>query len=155
MQEFATAWARAFSRPGMRGVGHRLTVSLVTLSICLMTLLQPDSLWHTTVRNSGQLGWAFVWVLTTLSLTALIDIFINDILPHEYVFESAAECRIYLFMSMASMHVAMLLAILKGYSWAWTMAPHVALAIGCTWVAIFDTMHRYVLPRYNLHLADE
>lgn len=130
-----------------REVGHRLTVSFVSLSVILLTWLEPTSLRFRVIEDSGELGWWFTFAMAFLSVVAILDVLVNDLLPNRYTLPMVMKGRMYAYMLQGTMHLSLVAAITHWHTWAWTAAIHLVMAGSCVWIAVMDTYYRFIEPR--------
>lgn len=130
-----------------REVGHRLTVSFVSLSVVLLTWMEPSSLRFRVVEQSGQVGWVFTFVMAVMAVVAILDVLVNDLLPERYKLPMVMEGRMYAYMLQAAMNISLVAAITHWHTWAWTAAVHLVLAGSSIWIAVMDTYYRFIEPR--------
>lgn len=130
-----------------REVGHRLTVACVALSVVLLTWLEPSSLRFRVIEQSGPLGWWFTFAMAAMSVVAILDVLVNDLLPSRFTMPAIMEGRMYAYMLQGAMHLSLVSAITHWHNWAWTAGIHLVLAGSCVWIAVMDTYYRFVEPR--------
>lgn len=134
-----------YSQP--REVGHRLTVSFVSLSVVLLTWYEPDSIRHRIVEQSGAVAWAFTLLMAVMACTALADVVVNDMMSNRYTLPFIKSCRMYAYMLQALMNIAMVGAVTNWHTWSWVAAIYIVIAVSSVWIAVADTYYHFIEPR--------
>lgn len=129
-----------------RGVGHRLTVSAVSLCVFCIAWFENGSLLHETLNRTGSFAWPFVAFMALLAVVAVIDVVVNDMMSDRYNLPVTLEGRMYGYMLQAAMNASIVVTIWETGYWSWVASVYVVLACSSVWIAVFDTYHRYVVP---------
>ena len=130
-----------------REVGHRLTVALISLSLFAVTIGEEESIRRKLIWSSGLSGVTLTYVLAFMSLVTIVDVVVNDVMSDRYTIRLVMEGRMYAYMLQAVINVAVAAAILRRGEWTWASSMNLAIACSSVWIAVFDTVRRYVAPR--------
>lgn len=130
-----------------REVGHRLTVALVGLAIFLVTYFEQGNLRWAVIDEMGSAGWFFTYILGAMSVIAIIDAVVNDVLSDRYTLKFIMDWRMYFYMLQAALNLSIVYTMFRGGHYSWTAMIYFVMAASSVWIAVFDVLHRYVEPR--------
>lgn len=130
-----------------RQIGHRLTVAWLSLSVFLVTFLEPDSLRGQIVKDSGIIGTAVAASLAIIAVITLVDVVVNDVLSERYTLQVTQTARMHLYMVQAVLNMAVVGTAVMAGIFSWVLCTYLVLALASVWIAVFDVWHRYVSPR--------
>lgn len=130
-----------------REVGHRITLSLFSIVIALTAICEPTSMRAMIANSAGPWGMGLHWCLVAFAFGALLDVVANDFLKRGGVFLLLMEGRVNFYMLQAIVNIAIVGVMLKHESWVWPAAVNGVIAFASMWIAVVDTVWRYVQPR--------
>jgi hypothetical protein len=93
----------------------RLFVGMTLLGSTLVMFSEPESLLHRTVDRAGVLGQIATGSLVFVTVLALIDVLINDLLPKKYVLKCAIRYRHTIYMLMSLGCLSMIFVIVRSH----------------------------------------
>ena len=79
----------------------RLFLALLVMLSCITVLTEPQSLIAITLAASGPAGRLVVMLLLAFSMIALLDVFINDLLPEKWAVHWTRNIRHLIYLGMA------------------------------------------------------
>lgn len=130
-----------------REVGHRVTLALISLVVATPAILDPTSSRAVLAWLAGPWGIALHYVLIAFAFGALLDVLANDWLKIGGPFVLLLEGRVNFYMLQAIVNIAIVGAMLKHDAWMWPATINAVIAFSSMWVAVMDTVWRYVQPR--------
>lgn len=131
----------------------RLYVALATLAAIVATWLEPDALSHRLISNTGDQGWALVWILALVSIAAVVDVVVNDLLPERFHLRATMRRRHLIYIALAVGIFCMSYAFLVGAAGAdgaWfrpLVLPYWLNGAVAAAVAFLDLFQRHRAPK--------
>ena len=132
-----------------REVGHRITVSLVALSLFCVGLLDPYGHGWALLHSPDGIGVFISWSLAAMAVVSLLDVVINDVLSERYTLHITQQLRTLWYMLQAMLNMGVVGAAVKTGQFSWILSTYAVLAFSSTWIASFDVWHRYIEPRQS------
>lgn len=143
-QSHTFAWGSTMTTLS-RQIGFRLFTGLSTLLTATLGLRQPNAAFPG-VHNLSDINVSLL-ALVVLSLVALVDVVVNDLLPERFSFNLAAHWRDWLYLLIALLY-GILIFITARFDAVMAHTLHLALnGLSCVWIATMDVIYRYVRPR--------
>lgn len=120
----------------------RLLLVLSVLVSLFITWREPDSLSHQVIQRSGTAGWPCVIALAGLGLAALLDIFVNDLLPDSISLPAFFGQRHLVYMGLAVGLGCIGVVIVQSEGWTELLMFYGLLATFSAHIAATDLFHR-------------
>ncbi|MGV8823957.1 hypothetical protein [Methylibium petroleiphilum] len=130
-----------------RQVADRIFLALLTLLIVCVCAFETSSLGHFMVTVGGLPAVALLVVLALLSLSALGDTLLNDVLPERYVFRTGLRCRQGLWLTIAVLHTMQAWVLMNNRVGYWVAASYFLIAVRCAAVSFLDLRYRHSCER--------
>jgi hypothetical protein len=130
-----------------REVGHRITLALFSIVVSLTAVCEPTSARAIIANAAGPWGVGLHYLLIAFACGALLDVVANDFLKRGGLFTLLMDGRVNFYMMQAIVNMAIVGVMLKYESWVWPAAVNGVIALASMWVAVVDTVWRYVQPR--------
>ena len=125
-----------------RQVLIRLLLPVLTLLIVGLSLFEPRSLNFALAAGGGHEALVSLIVLACLSVLALIDVVVNDVMPLRYELPPLPLQRHRVFAGMGCIFAAYSFILVRQADSAWLTAQYSAYAVGCLAVAWRDLKFR-------------
>jgi hypothetical protein len=93
----------------------RLFVGTTLLGSTFVMFAEPESLMHRTIDRAGLLGQIATGSLVFVTVLALLDVLINDLLPKRYVLQCAIRYRHTIYMLMSLGCLSMIFVIVRAH----------------------------------------
>lgn len=124
-----------------RQVGHRLTICLLTMAMTAVAWWEPASLSHHLLTRVD--GWAQAVSIAMVLLAAIgvADVVVNDMLPPRFVLPGVDAYRHLGYMALGAMHLVYVYSMARSWLITWLAAQFLVAALGCIWIACFDTYY--------------
>lgn len=113
----------------------RLYLCCSTIVVNTITLGAAGSLNAQLTARAGAGAVIVTWLLMFCALVALVDLFINDILPDSFNFRFASEHRHLGYVAIASLNLSFVFAMAKADAITMLAARYLLDAVFCTFVA--------------------
>ena len=124
----------------------RVELAGMVLLLQVVVAYTPGSVVHKAIAASGPLAWVPMWALAALAAVALLDVLVNDLLPHRFELPTALEHweLIYVGLGIGSASIAFLVG--KSTDAGAAPAIYVFLAAVSGVLAIADLIQRKGTP---------
>lgn len=124
----------------------RIFMAVLILTVTLVGFYEPESLTYRMIQAGG--FWAFICsiALIVLSTMAIIDVVINDILPHNYTWPCGIKWRQGLWIVIGITYAGLAFAVSKSQIGGYVIAVYLLYAFRCIAMSFIDL--------YNDHLAN-
>ena len=120
----------------------RLLLGVLTLQIIGLALLDTASLSNTLVLLGGAPALASMAALALLSITAIADTVVNDVLPARYRLGFAFRRRHLVWACMGVTYGGYAFVLARLHIGPWMAGIYVTLAVACLAVAFMDLRYR-------------
>lgn len=122
----------------------RTLVAANAIIACLLVLQSPSSLMHQTIDQAGTAGHFAVSMLVAMGFVALIDVFINDLLPAQYKLRCALRYRHTIYMLIALSCLSLIFVIVKSHGPVSSLMYYGLVSLAATAIAVYDLRDRYL-----------
>lgn len=126
----------------------RLYLCLSTVVVSTITLVADGSLNAQLAESAGRSAIFVTWLLLLFAVVALLDIFINDVLPDQWHFFFAREHRHLGYVVIASLNLSFIFTMAKADAVTWLAARYLLDAVFCAFVAWAHTIVNHPKSRY-------
>lgn len=130
-----------------RQVGHRLTVCWMTLALLSVTWWEPESLSFHLIHYTNGWGHALSYLMAIMAVIGIADAIVNDVLPDKYSIPWVGQYRHIGYVILAVAHMVFVYVMARNHDVTWLAAQFITVAVGCIWIASFDTYYHRVSQR--------
>lgn len=127
-----------------RQVWDRLFLLSLVMMVTVSALFDARDITYHLLRTSNHAVYASLGVLSVLSVVALADVIVNDLLPESYALHGAIHQRQLIWMLIGVTLMTFAYMIIR-HSNPWSSVWYILIAVRCVSVAFLD-MH-YAIKR--------
>lgn len=126
-----------------RQVADRLFMFALLALVVLMSFYEPQSIQYQLSRGAGWPAYLSLFVLSILSLLALADTVVNDMLPDKYHLHISLKCRQLIWMFLAATLSGYAYVVFKNHAGAWIGLWYAICSIRCVSIAFLDLGYEF------------
>lgn len=126
-----------------RQVHERLFLSILFITIVCVSFQEPESLSFVLLKIGGLPAMACMLTLLGFCVIALVDTFVNDILPHTFCFRIGIRYRQIIWLMIGITFAGLAFVVVKHRVGYWVAAVYSLYALRCTAIAFLDLWYGY------------